>query len=141
MIGVEPWVYADGAFQMTLTANAVSPDGRTVAVSAGDGTIYLWDLLTDQERWRIAHPGPVHELAFSPDGRTLAAASLAVPVLLFFTTHPSGWIFLPFLSLPLAVRYTQNLYTQTGPILNKTLGGTAQLVAIFAILFALGIVL
>jgi 1,4-dihydroxy-2-naphthoate polyprenyltransferase len=71
----------------------------------------------------------------------MAVLAYAVPVLLFFTTHPSGWIFLPFLSLPLTVRYIQNLYTQTGPILNKTLGGTAQLVAIFAVLFALGIVL
>jgi 1,4-dihydroxy-2-naphthoate octaprenyltransferase len=71
----------------------------------------------------------------------MAVLAYAVPVVLFFSGLASPWVFLPFLSLPLLVGYIRNLYTQTGPILNKTLGGTAQLVAIFAVLFSLGIAL
>ena len=71
----------------------------------------------------------------------LAVLAYAVPALLFFSAHASPWIFLPWLSLPLAVRHTRNLYSQTGPILNQTLGGTAQLAALFAALFAVGIIL
>lgn len=71
----------------------------------------------------------------------MAVLAYAVPVVLFFTGQASAWVFLPFLSIPLTYNYIRNLYTQTGPILNKTLGGTAQLVAIFAVLFALGLAL
>ena len=43
--------------------------------------------------------------------------------------------------LPLAVRHARDLFTVLGPALNKTLGGTAQLAVLYALAFALGIVL
>src|SRR5439155_8286896 len=49
-----------------------SSDGRTVAVAAG-GALYLVDVVTGQELFKLpGHVGPGC-LAFSPDGRTLAS--------------------------------------------------------------------
>jgi WD40 repeat protein len=53
---------------------AFSPDSATLAIGSGDGTIFLYDRTTLQQRRRL--PGnatPTLELAFSPDGTTLAA--------------------------------------------------------------------
>src|SRR5262249_34255253 len=82
-IGMQPLIFVDEMYHPGSSARAVSADGKTAAFSGFDGTIYLWDLATDSEKAKLAHPGPVHELAFSPDGRTLAAASLAAPVVLY----------------------------------------------------------
>jgi hypothetical protein len=82
-LGKPPLLYADESFYPVPHARAVSPNGRMAAFTGFDGTIYLWELVTDQERCRIRHPGPVHDLAFSPDGRLLAAASRAAPVIVY----------------------------------------------------------
>ncbi|MBI1913628.1 MAG: serine/threonine protein kinase [Planctomycetes bacterium] len=59
-----------------LLAAAISPDGRTLALGAGDDSIRLWDLAAGKERGRLTgHTGPVRSLAFAPDGRTLASAA------------------------------------------------------------------
>ena len=63
--------------------SAVSPDGRTAATTGYDNTLYLWDLIRDVEITRFAHPGPVHELVFTPDGRRVVAASAAGPLLVY----------------------------------------------------------
>src|SRR5262249_21354930 len=65
------------------SARAVALNARVAANAGYDETIYLWDLETDREICRVSHPGPVHELAFSPDSRRLAAASLAAPVVVY----------------------------------------------------------
>lgn len=65
-----------------LAAVAVSLDGRTIAAGgytgfgwAGAGSIYIFDRETGRMRFRIgALPNVIHFLAFSPDGRYLAAA-------------------------------------------------------------------
>jgi hypothetical protein len=57
-------------------AAAFSPDGRTVAVSAGQlrGTIYLFDVPTGRGLLRLrGHESRVRSLAFSPDGTKLAS--------------------------------------------------------------------
>jgi WD40 repeat protein len=82
-LGEPPLVFADEGFSTVPSARAISADGRAAAFSGFDGTISLWELATDRERCRITHPGPVHDLAFSPDGRLLAAASLAAPVVVY----------------------------------------------------------
>jgi hypothetical protein len=74
-----------------FTALAVAPDGKTVALGAGwsrrnlANTIFFWDLASGDEIGRAdgpANPGPARRndgawgcqaLAYSPDGRTLAA--------------------------------------------------------------------
>ncbi len=65
----------------------------------------------------------------------------AVPCILLQLTL-KVWITLPLLSLPIAVRLKRAVFgADDGPTLNKALAGSAQLAALFAVLFAIGIVL
>jgi WD40 repeat protein/DNA-binding SARP family transcriptional activator len=64
---------------------ALSPDGRTLAVRGDDGNIVLFDAQTmkrsggvplgDNQISFFGIPGPRHALAYSPDGKTLAVGS------------------------------------------------------------------
>ena len=56
-----------------------SPDGKTLgtasgSIHGGSGEVFLWDVQTRERIGVLNHESDVHsELAFSPDGRTLAA--------------------------------------------------------------------
>ena len=53
-----------------------SPDGRLLATTDDDGTIYLLEAATGEERGQLrGHQGPLHALAFSADGKRLLSAS------------------------------------------------------------------
>jgi WD40 repeat protein len=53
---------------------AFSPDGAKLAVQGISGSIFLWDLKTDREIFKLAGPyGIYNNLAYSPDGKLLAA--------------------------------------------------------------------
>jgi WD40 repeat protein/serine/threonine protein kinase len=56
----------------TLNTIALSPDGKHVAVGGGVG-VYLYDSQSFEQLWIGQTGSPVSSLAFSPDGRTLAA--------------------------------------------------------------------
>jgi WD40 repeat protein len=53
-----------------------STDGQTLASSGDDGTLRLWDAAAGTERRQFALGiGPLHWIAFAPDGLTLAVTS------------------------------------------------------------------
>jgi len=61
--------------QGRVFAVAVSPDSRQVAVGSYEGIIRLYERATAVERYRFpAEAGSIHDLAFSPDGKSLVAA-------------------------------------------------------------------
>lgn len=61
-----------------VTSVCFSLDGTTLATASRDGTIGLWDLQSRQLRQTIQHGDPVGSIAFSPDGKTLAAGPARV---------------------------------------------------------------
>lgn len=65
----------------------------------------------------------------------------ATPFVVFFTYKKDISIFLPLISIPMAIKLVRMLYTLEGTELNKTLELTAKLSALYGILFAVGILL
>jgi WD40 repeat protein len=57
-------------------AVALAPDGKRLACGTGDGEIYLWEVATGKQLFRVQQKSRdrVWSLAFSPDGTTLASA-------------------------------------------------------------------
>ena len=59
----------------TVETMAFSPDGTVLALgSRGDGTLYLWDLETDELQTLGKHEHYIKSVAFSPDGTLIASA-------------------------------------------------------------------
>lgn len=71
----------------------------------------------------------------------LILTSFAIPAVLFFFFDFHYWVFLPYLTFPLAYKLIIMLYTLDGLQLNKTLELTAKLSALYGFLFAAGLTL
>ncbi len=71
----------------------------------------------------------------------LILASFLTPVILFFFFSFNIWIFLPYLTIPIAYKLISMLYTFDGLQLNKTLELTAKFSAMFGLLFSVGLTL
>lgn len=68
--------------------------------------------------------------------------AFAIPPHFYFQLGYDIWVFLPFLLIPLAFFHAKKVWTETHkPNLNKVLAQTAQFMALFGILFTVGIVL
>ncbi len=67
--------------------------------------------------------------------------SYAILFVVYFTFKKDVFVFLPLLSLPLAIKLIKMIYTLRGRELNKTLELTAKLSALYGLLFAAGILL
>ena len=67
--------------------------------------------------------------------------SYLVLFIVYFTFKRSIYIFLPFLTIPMAIKLIKMIFTYQGEQLNKTLELTAKLSAIYGLLFAVGILL
>lgn len=67
--------------------------------------------------------------------------SYAILFIVYFTFKKEIFVFLPLLSLPLAMKLIKMIYTLRGSELNKTLELTAKLSALYGLLFAAGILL
>ncbi len=63
------------------------------------------------------------------------------PLLLWILNLAPAWIILSWISLPWAVRLVREIYTVKGRGLNKALAGTGQLALIYAIFYALGLLI
>ena len=60
----------------TMSAPAISPDGKLVAAGHSDKHVYVWSLPSRENRFILeGHSAFVSSVDFSPDGQTLASAS------------------------------------------------------------------
>jgi 1,4-dihydroxy-2-naphthoate polyprenyltransferase len=71
----------------------------------------------------------------------LLLISFIMPLILYFGFDFKYWVFLPYITIPIAFRLIKMLYSYEGKELNKTLELTARLSAIFGLLFSAGILL
>ena len=71
----------------------------------------------------------------------LLLVSFVIPFVLYFNFNFKLWIFLPYLTLPMAITLIKMLYNFNGKELNKMLELTAQFSAIFGLLFSVGILI
>src|SRR5206468_5832472 len=63
-----------GGHARPLLTLAFAPDGQSVATPSADGTVRLWHTTTGKEAGLIKGYG-VYDLAYAPDGATLALAA------------------------------------------------------------------
>lgn len=77
-----------------VQAVGISPDHRTLAVAASDGTLRLWNVATPGRPFSLGpalknDPGsPLYAVAFSPNGQLVAAAGAAETVQVWNVSNP-----------------------------------------------------
>jgi 1,4-dihydroxy-2-naphthoate octaprenyltransferase len=71
----------------------------------------------------------------------LLLVSFIIPIVFYFNFNFKFWIFLPYLTIPIAFNLIKMLFKSDGKELNKMLELTAQFLGIFGLLFSAGILL
>jgi 1,4-dihydroxy-2-naphthoate octaprenyltransferase len=84
---------------------------------------------------RFGREGGVWEYA------ALVSAAYVMPFVMWLFDWTSAWVNLPLLSIPWAGRLFRSVARDRGVALNPTLAGTAKLLSVFGVLFAVGIAL
>ncbi len=134
----------------TFYVQALSINMLTVAASVPVGVLTvailvvnnMRDIETDRQAGKRTLAVIVGLGATRFEYALLLAVAYAVPALFWLFGESSGWVWLPWLSLPLAVHLVLSIYgSSEGPTLNKTLAATASLDLVFCTLFAIGFVL
>ena len=95
---VRLWEVATGRLLLELNGHTTgvevvtfSPDGRSLATGAWDGTIRMWEIASGRELARFTDDGCfVNHVAFSPDGERLASA-MQDGTALVWAWKPAGW--------------------------------------------------
>jgi len=92
----QPWPLGPRRKRTVLSVSPVvfSPDGRTLATTATDNTVQLWDVTNPARPQQIGQPltdhiGAVAAMVFSPGGRTLATTGTDNTVQLWDVTNPA----------------------------------------------------
>ena len=70
----------------------------------------------------------------------LLIASYWTPVALWLVGWTTVWVCLPLVTVPWGVRLARSVASDRGVVLNQTLAGTAKLLSVFGVLFAIGMV-
>jgi len=128
-------------------ARAMTLDAGLAAVPVGVLTTAILvvnnvrDADTDREAGKRTVAVLLGRGAARAEYAVLLALAYAVPLALWLLRGASAWALLPLLTLPVAVPLARVVITTEGPALNRALTGTAQLLALYGVLFALGIVL
>jgi 1,4-dihydroxy-2-naphthoate octaprenyltransferase len=69
----------------------------------------------------------------------LLGIAYLIPALMLAAGLVSGWVFLTWVTVPLAIVLTRQMWWQHGRALNPVLGGTARLALWYAVAFAVGL--
>ncbi|MGH9893169.1 MAG: WD40 repeat domain-containing protein, partial [bacterium] len=62
--------------ELPVTAIAISPDGKTLAIVSEDNTVRLREVATGKELQRFSHDSAVYAVSFTPDGKAVASGSV-----------------------------------------------------------------
>ena len=81
---------------------------------------------------RFGRNGGVREYAL------LLAAAYSTPLAMVWAGWSGGWVCLPLVTFPWAACLFRSLVRDRGRVLNQTLAGTAKLLSMFGMLFAVG---
>src|SRR5262249_48157722 len=86
----EPTAWTD--FESDITAIALQPHGRQLALGLADGTVWLRDVASGADSARLReHRSPVSALTFGPDGRRLVSAAGDGTIHVWEPSAPAGW--------------------------------------------------
>jgi 1,4-dihydroxy-2-naphthoate polyprenyltransferase len=128
-------------------ARAVTLDAFVTAVPVGALTtnILVVNNVRDTDTDRAAGKRTLAVLwgrgAARAEYAVLLALAYGAPLVLWLLRGARVWVLLPLLTIPVAVRLARVVITTEGPALNRALAETAQFLAFYGLLFALGLAL